>query len=76
MNITKHSAKNEIEWLLKRGNHLSVKSADLLAHTTELRCVVSRLKKEGVPIDWYWEYSGTKKYKRYYYTGKIINVKA
>jgi hypothetical protein len=51
---------------LKNGNSLTVMECWQLYHTTELRRIISRLKREGMQITGAWEKGPQNaKYKRY-----------
>lgn len=69
----KYSAMQRIKKYFLVGETLTVQKTISKFHTTELRCVVSRLRKEGIPIlselcldlntdKWYKEYWVNKTY--------------
>lgn len=45
-----HNPQTQILAYLMKGGRLTVRKAEHLFHTTELRCIVSRLRKRGYPI--------------------------
>ena len=44
----KHDPQNKILAYLKAGGRLTVRKAERLYHTTELRRIISRLRKNGI----------------------------
>lgn len=64
--LTQHDPQKSVAAYLKEGKSLTVLECWVLFKTTELRRIVSRLKREGMAIVAAWEYGPNKaKYKRY-----------